>query len=89
MAPLQEKLGLLIRRFNELKEENLVLKAAISRQDEELASLRAEEERLRQEFAREDLKRHLQQLTGHRKEQIKKQIEQILMMIEKNINFLN
>lgn len=89
LAPLQAKLALLIKRYSELKDENTALKATVSRREEELAALKVEEERLRQEFAQENLKEHLQELPEQKKEQIKNQIENILKMIEKNINLLN
>lgn len=89
LAPLQEKVALLIKRYGTLKEENASLKAMLGQKDEELARLQMVEQDLQQALAQASLNSHLQELPEEKKQQIKNRIDDILKMIEKNINLLN
>lgn len=78
---LHQKVQQLLKKYQELKKENRQLKTTLAKQTQELAALNTQFDGLEQQVAAQQLGNHV--LTEDDKQQIKKQITQVIGEIDK------
>lgn len=78
---LHQKVQQLLKKYQELKKENRQLKTTLAKQTQELAALNTQFDGLEQQVAAQQLGNHV--LTDDDKQQIKKQITQVIGEIDK------
>lgn len=78
---LHQKVQQLLKKYQELKKENRQLKTTLAKQTQELAALNTQFDGLEQQIAAQQLGNHV--LTEDDKQQIKKQITQVIGEIDK------
>ncbi len=78
---LHQKVQQLLKKYQELKKENRQLKTTLAKQTQELAALNTQFDGLEQQVAAQQLGNHV--LTEDDKQQIKKQITQVISEIDK------